>query len=830
MMSDQKQTDHHIGKVSRWKPALTWRSGAASLLVMLGLAFFIQKSTVAMGMESSSEFGLPIPGLVMISLLIGVTGLLAAFFRLKFLSRAELVCVFYTMVLAAPLMTQGFWHRVLSITSTIPRSGDFKKMEFLSDKLWLHGPNVLGNEFEKPFVLEGSPTSAEIVKSTRVEVSSSGKGIVPGEPYMVYFQAKAEKLDSGSYYFLRVKKPGGENPQEIVRSRELAKVDKMNPEGFVSMGLYGFQFFGLDSASTVDLEFGLAGNGRVEIKNPKIFNVSALETIYSGVSSIPASEYEKLPLSQRAGLIPRPDNLFSLEGLGFLLKAGIPIFDWTGMLATWGALIALILAAALAINVVMRRAWVDGERLPLPLARIPEALFGNSQDEGGFAKLWSMRVLWVGVIMGLGWGLLRGLHFYNPNIPDTNINIVLAPYFGESMGDFWKDVNFKVFAVFVAVSVFVELNVLVSLVVGYFAFRSLFWLGSITGWSGTVGYPYAHYQQLGAVLAYGFLIVILTRKHIWSTLREAMRPSLRPGGNGEIFSYRTAYLVLAFVLGGSLVWAEMVGISPIGMFCFMGLMLVFTLVASKFRAESGMPSGYFMPANGALALILLGGIPVFGAEAVLLTFICSFIFCVSVFFLIPGAQIELMELGRSYEMKSRHIVGVIALGLLGGLIIGGWVFLGNAYAFGGESMKYDWAFVEKPWYFGEFNVQLAAASSETASNASLFTPSNIAFSLAAVVTAILAFLRQIFAGFWLHPMGFILGSTYMTELLWGSFLVAWVLRLVFVKFGGGLSVRSKLQPFFIGVLLGSAMSWMIWFAYNSYISAQGVMLIYKEIP
>lgn len=313
---------------------MTWRSGAASLLVMLGLAFFIQKSTVVMGMESSSEFGLPIPGLVMISVLIGVVGILSAFFRLKFLSRAELVCVFYTMVLAAPLMTQGFWHRVLSITSTIPRSGDFKKMEFLSDKLWLHGPNVLGNELEKPFVLEGAPNSGEVVKSTRVDVSSSGKGIVPGAPYMVYFQAKAEKLDSGSYYFLRVRKPGGENPQEIVRSRELAKVDKMNPEGFVSVGLYGFQFFGLDSASNVDLEFGLAGNGRVEIKNPKIFNVSALEKIYSGVSSIPASEYEKLPLGRRAGLIPRPDNLFSLEGLGFLLKAGIPIFDWTGMLVT----------------------------------------------------------------------------------------------------------------------------------------------------------------------------------------------------------------------------------------------------------------------------------------------------------------------------------------------------------------------------------------------------------------------------------------------------------------------------------------------------------------
>ena len=830
MTPDKKPADADTGKVSRWIPSLTWRSGSASLLLMLGLACIIQKSTVAMGMESSSEFGLPIPGMILISALIGVGGLFAVFFRFKLLSRAELVCIFYTMVLAAPLMTQGFWHRMLSITSSIPRAGDFKKMEFLSDKLWLHGPNLLVDQFQKPFVLKSSPSSGEVCQSMRISVSTEGKGIVPGAPYMIFFQAKAEKLDSGSFYFVRVRQPGSDAVQEILRSSEPAVVDKLNPEGFVPVGLYGFQFLSLDSATEVDLEFGLSGSGQVEIKNPKLFNVSALETIFTGVQTVSAAEYAKLTPSERAGVIPRPENLFSMAGVVFLLKSGIPFLEWTELLVVWGSLIAFILVGALAINVLMRRAWVDGERLPLPLARIPQALVGNPEEEGPFARIWSMRVFWVGAILALIWGLLRGLHFYNPNIPDANIKIDLAPYFGASMGDFWKEQQFQVLAVVVAVSVFVELNVLASLVVGYFAYRSLFWLGSFTGWSAQVGYPHAHYQQLGALVAYGFLIVILARKHIWSTLREAYRPSLRPEGNGELFSYRSAYLMLAFVVGGAVLWAQKVDISSNGMLVFMGLMLLFALVSSKFRAESGMPSGYFMPQNGALALVVLGGIPMFGAEAVLLTFICSFIFCVSVFFLIPGAQLELIELGRTYRIKRSHIVGVLILGLLGGLIIGGWVFLGNAYANGAETMKYSWAFIEKPWYFRDFNSQLVAAKAGIESQASFFNPSNMAFTLAAGVTAVLTLLRQVFAGFWLHPMGFIVGSSAMSQLLWGSFLVAWFLRFVFVKFGGGLAVRNKLQPFFIGVLLGSALSWLIWFAYNTHLSAQGVMLIYKEIP
>ena len=326
-------------------------------------------------------------------------------------------------------------------------------MEFLSDKLWLHGPNVFGNQLEKPFLLQSSPSSGEVCQSIRLSVSTEGNGIVPGAPYMIFFQAKAEKLDSGSFYFVRVRQPGSDTFQEIFRSNEPAVVDKLNPEGFVPLGRYGFPFLSLDSATEVDLEFGLSGSGQVEIKNPKLFNVSALETIFTGVQTVSAAEYAKLSPSERAGVIPRPENLFSMAGVVFLLKSGIPFFEWTELLTVWGSLIALILAGALAINVVMRRAWVDGERLPLPLARIPQALIGTSEDEGPFARIWSMRVFWVGAILALCWGLLRGLHFYNPNIPDTNIKIDLAPYFGASMGDFWKTVQFHVLAVFVAVAV-----------------------------------------------------------------------------------------------------------------------------------------------------------------------------------------------------------------------------------------------------------------------------------------------------------------------------------------------------------------------------------------
>jgi len=819
------------GAAGAWMPGLTVRSVLASLLAMLIVALAIQMSTVDAGMEPAGDYGLPIPGVVVLVVLVVLVGVAAKFLKWQLLARAEMMAVFYCMVIAAPLMTQGFWHRVLGITATIPRGADFKKMAFFSDRLWPHGPNVLRGAFNGPVILEGTANSDMVSKVVRVRVSDDASGgIVPGEPYLVSFEAHAEGLGAEAFYFVRSRAPGRKDFQEALRSREPAKVDRLHPDGFVLTGAYGVIFTDLDGATEVEVEFGLAGVGRLEIRDPRLFNVSALELAYTGQQVLAAGEFDQLALADRAGVRRKPENLFSPEGLVFLLQAGIPVREWATPLATWGGLAVLLLAGALAINVIMRRQWVEGERYALPLTRIPSALIGEPDETGNIGRVWALKVLWVGVGLGLLWGMMRGFHFYNPDVPSTEIKVDLGPYFGPAWGGFWHGVTFQVVAVFVAVAVFVELNVLMSLVAGFLAFRALYWLGFVTGWAGQTGYPYPQQQQTGAFLVYGFLVLILARKHLWQTVLEVFRPVQRAAADREILSYRAAYLLLVAVFCGAVVWAWWVGVSGWGMTFYVGFMLLICLVASKFRAEAGVPYGYFTPANSSMLLILLGGIPVFGPDLVLLTFVTSFVFSVAVFFLIPGAQLEMMELGRRYRMPPRQILGVIIMGVVGGLVIGGWVFLSNAYAFGGDTMRYAWAFETKAWYFADYNLELAAAAAAPSGLETGVSPSTWAYAFGGGVVAVLAILRQIFAGFWLHPIGFILGPSYLNQIIWGSILVAWLLRYLFVRFGGGLAVRTKLQPFFIGIFLGAIASWSIWFVYGLYLRSQGVQLIYGALP
>lgn len=810
----------------KFASGLTLRSFLAALLGLLLMALAIQGSTVWLGMAPSGEYGLPLPAVVYLLILLGVGALLAITLHRRLLTRAELFCVFYVLVLAAPLMTQGFWHRMLSITATIPRTADFAKLQFLSDRLWPHGPNLLANAAQEEITLDSAAGQAVRDFVLPVVDKKDGKGLVPGEPYLLSFDVRVGYLDAESAYYVRAVRADG-TWQEIYRSRQTEGRGTASNGGFFAQGVYGVTFGEIKSGESVRLAFGLQGRGALKIKHPQLLNVSALEFAYSGMEQVPADVYDTLPLQDRAGLIRRPANLVSLEGMRFLLGGGIPISDWLVPLSAWGSLIGLILLGAFALNVLVRRQWIDGEKYPLPLSQIPSALIGNVGDYGTAGVIWKNRGLWAGAILGLAWGLLKGLHFYNPAIPNTELRIDLSPYFGPSWGGFWTGVVFEVTAIFVAVAVFVELNVLISLIVGFLAFRALIWLGTLTGMSALPGYPFAQQQQTGAFLAYGFLILLLSHKHIRQTFREALQPSLTPPEKREVVSYRSAYLILAVVFLASMVWALWVGVSISGMLVFFSFMLLVALVASKFRAEAGIPFGYFTPANTALVLMLLGGIPFFGAEVVLLTFLASFVFSVAVFFLIPGAQLEMLELGRTYRVRPRDLMVMMALGLLGGVLIGGWIFLGHAYSSGGESMRYTWAFDSKVWYFSEFNAALTASS---ANDAQSWNPSHWAYLFGGVVSAILAVLRQLFAGFWMHPIGFVLGPSFMSQVIWGSLLVAWLLRFAFVRLGGGLAVRTKLQPFFIGVFIGACVSWTIWFFVGLVLRTQGADVIYGGLP
>jgi hypothetical protein len=231
----------------------------------------------------------------------------------------------------------------------------------------------------------------------------------------------------------------------------------------------------------------------------------------------------------------------------------------------------------------------------------------------------------------------------------------------------------------------------------------------------------------------------------------------------------------------------------------------------------------------------LGGMSVFGANGMLVALLLSGFLTVTVFFFIPGAQLELIQTGRRMRIVPGHIAFTCLLGILGGLFIGGWVFLSNAYAIGGDNIKYQWAFNGLTWFFNSYKTELAnttadwmRAGTDAATGPQWGQRTMVAWGLIAMVLTVL---RQFFSGFWFHPIGFILGSSHlMTDFAWGSVFVAWVIRSLVLKFGGATSVKGKLQPFFVGALVGSVTVLVFFTVVNSLAAMSGSTTFHNSLP
>ena len=829
------------------RPAgFTLRSFLVGILSIFLTAVLIQFVTVIdawnpwYGSEAISFAAISVLVVVML-----VAGALFAACRVRLLSRPEMLCVLFATLMAAPLTTDAFWRFMLSVSATIPRYEDFEKYDALSPKLWPHGPNLLSNVLE-PSHREQLETSGSVewrelgvnedrqlpgvvlsnshpdeTSSIRIRLPLTKDGRLTlslGQPYMVTLLVRARGFGGDAGISCRgIYDDNADMAEEFLSSRKPEKKTYLQKTGFVRLGKYGL-VFPVTVEDSVLLEFVLMGKGTVELADLQLMDVSTLESAFIGRRSVTREEYELLPPKERSGLIVEPDTLLSPQGLKFLLAGHIPVRQWIRPILGWAGYIGLLLAGTFCVATIMRRQWVQNERYPMPLAQVVACVLGDEQDDArAVGATWRNRIMWVGFAVMLIWCLMKGWRLFNASAPNISANIPLKAYFTDAKwGKTWDGVTFSTAAIFLSIGLLMDLNILMSLVLGFFFFRFQHWFGESYGLAADRAYPYAEQQQLGAYLSYAVLILVFTRRYLWRVVCGAVRRSNR---DEETVATRWALIVLALCFVGVALWARWAHLRAWPMLAFFLCLLSIGLVIAKLRAECGTPHerGTFVPSGraGAMFLIpLLGGMTFFGPEGIVFVAFVTVLVCSCCFFDISGLQLEFIEMGQRLGLRRRHVVYAAVLGLCGGIVIGGWVYLSSAYAIGADNYPIATGHFSRTGDFKIYNAQMILATrthveEETAETEHRgMEPATWGFIYGVAGTVVIAGLRQLFAGFWFHPIGFILGSTDMLDAAWGSFLLAALVRLMVLKLGGAATVRNKLTPFAIGMFYGTAAAYM----------------------
>lgn len=862
-------------KENRFLPGITPRSFIATIVSMLLAGMYVQYSMVILGeCYMIPESAIPIPAMLVLLVLLAFVGILGMLFKVRILSKAELVCVAFATLIAVPMMTQGFWHRFLGVTSAPLRNGSFDYLDAYNDNLWPHGPNLLEDAVE---IASGDvKTSEELsfagvnepgrLSWSEVEYEEGKKALLPtitnknaedetflsysipvsygenesvakpGYPHLASILARTDGDEAETEIFAQAFADENTVPVTLFSGRKANKKTYLHKTGFVRIGQYGV-IPAASCQSNLVVRIGLKGRGSVTFADPKLMSVFALEAAFTGRKIIRESDYLAIPPHERpAGVVIKPDNMWSARGVSYFFKGYIPLGEWVRPAIVWGSYMLLLSLAFFTINVMMRKKWAESERYPMPNAKIPVALIGaEDKKDSPFAEIWKNRYAWAGIAIAFLYGIAKGAHFYNPKLPDFDISINLGEYVTNPVYGGMFNVSF-VFSLFVcSIAVFFELNVLLSIVVGYWVFRSFYCLGHISGIDVNSGFPWREQQVIGSYIGYFLVVIALSWKYILGILKDAFKGTKKE--EGDVFSSRVALVLFILCHAGIIAWAKATGSSVssmLMMFCFLVLV---GFVAAKYRAECGSPFGYFSPYNSMVFVGVCGGIAVFGTSGMLVALILSGFLTVTVFYLVPGLQFEAIQIGKKMRIKPSHIAWTCLLGLAGGLFIGGWVFLSNAYSYGGDNIKFQWAFNGLNWFMNQYRTTLNTATvdwlrqSTEAGGATGPDWAARAMGFGGIVMIVLTLLRQFFAGFWFHPLGFLLAPTNLNDgANWGTLLVAWAIRMIVLKVGGAHAVRTKLQPFFAGVFVGCLLAIAVFTVVNAMSVASGSPLFYPSMP
>ena len=499
-----------------------------------------------------------------------------------------------------------------------------------------------------------------------------------------------------------------------------------------------------------------------------------------------------------------PDKQFVSKAYYEGLRQGerIPWGAWLVPLAAWSILALLFLFLMVCLTTLLRKQWVDNEKLSFPLVQLPlEIIHGESYRHEKDRKL-----LLLGALVPFLFHSTNGLHGIFPNVPQLRSIIVLNDYL---VGKPWDDVMFTPIAITFSVIGFAFLLPLdVSFSMWFFLlfFRFQDVIGSLFGYQydGMPLYPahfYIGYQAAGAAVAVCVSMLWLARPHLKLVWARVMGRCGEEVDAGEMIPYRTASIGAAISFALIVVWCNLAGINLlVAAFMIACFVLFVVIVMTRCVAEVGllMMQGLFRPmdiwAVGATRASL-------GAANLAPLALLNGIFMRDPRNLMP-VFMDGMKLSDGVKLpRSRLGIG-IALAIPFAIVVACGLHLWIVYRYGAVRLN-SWFFRTNPTlYFGEARAILLGPNTFDV-RAPAF------FGMGLLFTFFLYFMRARFWWWPFHPLGYAMGAAWPVMVYWSAFFIGWFIKSRLIKYGGIRAFRT-FRPFFIGLILGEFIAAILW--------------------
>ena len=473
------------------------------------------------------------------------------------------------------------------------------------------------------------------------------------------------------------------------------------------------------------------------------------------------------------------------EGLG--RGAQIPWHAWFLPLASWFLFYAAFYLTLISLMSILRRQWVDNERLAYPLAQVPLAMIEGKPGQL-LKPFFRNYLMWIGLAVPFVIGSFEALHHYFPAMPSPSLQTrvsLLRDSLTLRIG-----VNFLMlgFAYLIGTQLSFSLWVfylLHTLQDGLLHSLHLHHTDDLGEWS-TAGMGH---QMMGAFVVFVGYGLWTARAHLLNVWRKTLRPGEE---TGELASYR--FCVLGLIGGATTMtmWLWQSGI-PLWIAALVVFVALCILVAlARIVAEAGTPTitPGIVPGGFTVSAV---GVPALGAKGlVALGYTFVWIGDMLVFMTAPLANG--MRLGSELRGNRHRLLWGMATAMLISLVVSTWYTLHLAYTHGAVNLhsQYFSGFADNP---STFATQKLLHPTGPDSVGWLWTGGG------ALLMGGLILARNYWAWWPLHPIGFAASMGWVMDQIWFSIFLAWLFKALALRFGGAALYR-KTVPFFLGVALG----------------------------
>lgn len=471
---------------------------------------------------------------------------------------------------------------------------------------------------------------------------------------------------------------------------------------------------------------------------------------------------------------------------------------WLVPVLWWSAFVIVLVSMFLCMNVLLRKQWTERERLSYPLVQLPLEMTSEK------TPMFRNGLLWLGVGVAACIDIVNGISVLCPSVPQLPIKLPTQQItFTTRPWIYMGTLSLKFYPFGIGLGMLLPVDLLFSCWFFFLAWRAQYLITGQFGLETVRGMPFVNEQSFGAYMGISVFAIAVSRRHFINLGKHFLGMPSEVDDSGEPIRYRWAmwFLILGCMF---LFWfSRRAGMSVYVIIPFFIIYFAMSVAITRMRAELGPPAHDLHAAGPERIIATVVGPRELGTANLSV---------MSMFFWFNRAyrshvmpiQLEGYKMAERARISYSGLTWAMLIATIAGTFSAFWVILHLLYQYGAAKQmgppNVPLIFGGEAWNRMDswLKYPLPADTNRT-----------IAIVIGFAVTIALNSLRMRIPWFPFHPVGYAVSSSWSLNQLWMALLVAWIIKLLVLRYGG-LKLYRQVLPFFLGIIIGECVVGSLW--------------------